>query len=93
MSTRHGTSWSAVLKATSTGEDHPCPQSAASTGPTSGTTCAVADTDTGELLVEERFAHDEAGIRALVGALREWRIARAAIERPEGVLVGRLLRG
>jgi transposase len=53
----------------------------------------VADTDTGELLVEERFAHDEAGIRALVGALREWRIARAAIERPEGVLVGRLLRG
>ena len=51
----------------------------------------VADTDTGELLTEARFAHDEAGIRALIEALREQRVERAAIERPEGVLVGRLL--
>jgi transposase len=51
----------------------------------------VADTDTGELLIEARFAHDEAGIRALIEALRELRVERAAIERPEGVLVGRLL--
>ena len=51
----------------------------------------VADTDTGELLIEARFAHDEAGIRALIEALREQRVERAAIERPEGVLVGRLL--
>lgn len=51
----------------------------------------VADTDTGELLVEDRFAHDEAGVRALIAALRERRVERAAIERPEGVLVGRLL--
>jgi transposase len=51
----------------------------------------VADPDSGELLIEQRFAHDEAGIRALIEALREQRVERAAIERPEGVLVGRLL--
>jgi transposase len=51
----------------------------------------VADAGTAELLVEQRFAHDEAGIRALIEVLREQRVERAAIERPEGVLVGRLL--
>jgi transposase len=51
----------------------------------------VADADTAELLIEQRFAHDEAGIRALIEVLREQRVERAAIERPEGVLVGRLL--
>jgi transposase len=51
----------------------------------------VADADTGELLVEERFAHDEAGIAALVQTLIEHRVERATIERPNGLLVGRLL--
>ena len=51
----------------------------------------VADTDTGELVVEERFAHDEAGIAALLRALAEHHVCRVAIERPNGLLVGRLL--
>lgn len=51
----------------------------------------VADADTGELLVEERFGHDEAGIGRLVAALGEHRVERATIERPDGLLVGRLL--
>src|SRR4051794_7953667 len=51
----------------------------------------VADADSGEPLVERRFAHDEAGIGALVELLTAQRVARVAIERPEGLLVGRLL--
>ena len=51
----------------------------------------VADADSGELLVERRFADDEAGIGALVELLIAQRVARVAIERPEGLLVGRLL--
>ncbi len=51
----------------------------------------VADTETGELLVEERFAHDEAGIGRLVQTLVEHEVERATIERPNGLLVGRLL--
>lgn len=51
----------------------------------------IADADSGELLVERRFAHDEAGIGALVELLSAQRVARVAIERPEGLLVGRLL--
>jgi len=53
----------------------------------------VADTETGELLDEERFAHDEPGIAALVQTLIEHRVERATIERPNGLLVGRLLAG
>lgn len=51
----------------------------------------IADEHTGELLVEQRFAHDEAGIGALIELLIAQRVARVAIERPEGLLVGRLL--
>jgi transposase len=51
----------------------------------------VADADSGELLVERRFAHDEAGIAALVELLLAERVQRVAIERPGGLLVGRLL--
>lgn len=51
----------------------------------------VADEHSGELLVERRFAHDEAGIAALVELLTCQRVQRVAIERPEGLLVGRLL--
>ena len=50
----------------------------------------VADEHSGELLVERRFAHDEAGA-ALVELLTCQRVLRVAIERPEGLLVGRLL--
>jgi transposase len=51
----------------------------------------VADIDTGEMLVEERFAHDEVGVTALIATLRRHGVERVAIERPNGLLVGRLL--
>ncbi len=51
----------------------------------------VVNSETGELLVEERFPHDEAGIRRLLAALSEHEVERATIERPNGLLVGRLL--
>jgi transposase len=50
----------------------------------------IADLD-GRLLAERRFAHDEAGLGALIALLIAHRVARVAIERPEGLLVGRLL--
>jgi len=51
----------------------------------------VVDIDSGELLIERRFAHDETEIGVLVELLVAHRVARVAIERPEGLLVGRLL--
>lgn len=45
----------------------------------------------GKLIAEQRFVHDEAGITALIALLLEHQVARAAIERPDGLLVGRLL--
>jgi transposase len=51
----------------------------------------IADAETGALVLERRFAHDEAGIAALIDALIEHHVARVAIERPDGLLVGRLL--
>jgi transposase len=51
----------------------------------------VADSETGELLLERRFANDETGIAELLGALRAHAVERATIERPNGLLVGRLL--
>ena len=45
----------------------------------------------GEVLAERRFAHDENGLIALIGLLVDQRVARVAIERPDGLLVGRLL--
>jgi transposase len=51
----------------------------------------IADADSGEKLAQQRFAHDEAGICALIALLSEQRVERVAIERPDGLLVGRLL--
>jgi transposase len=45
----------------------------------------------GELLVAEQFSHDETGISALIGLLLDHRVECCAIERPDGLLVGRLL--
>ena len=50
----------------------------------------IADHD-GGLLAERRFTHDEAGLGALIGLLIEHRVELVAIERPDGLLVGRLL--
>ena len=51
----------------------------------------IADAASGEKILQRRFAHDEPGIGALVDALAAHRVERVAIERPDGLLVGRLL--
>jgi transposase len=45
----------------------------------------------GRRAVQRRFAHDETGIAALCALLGAHRIERVAIERPDGLLVDRLL--
>jgi transposase len=45
----------------------------------------------GNTLAAIQFAHDEAGIRALIELLRLHGVECCAIERPDGLLVGRLL--
>ena len=45
----------------------------------------------GRRLAEAMFAHDEAGIGALVARMRDLGVERVAIERPDGLLVDRLL--
>ena len=45
----------------------------------------------GEELLAGTFAHDEDGIRSLCGALACFEVEIVAIERPDGVLVERLL--
>ncbi len=45
----------------------------------------------GKKLAGELFAHDEAGIRQLVARMRALEVERVAIERPDGLLVDRLL--
>ena len=50
----------------------------------------IAD-DAGNPLLGETFAHDETGITALCDALVCFEVEVVAIERPDGVLVERLL--
>ena len=50
----------------------------------------VAD-ETGEVLLAATFAHDEKGLRALCRQLVRLKVALVAIERPDGLLVERLL--
>ncbi len=45
----------------------------------------------GKKLADELFAHDEAGLRQLVAQMRTLGVGRVAIERPDGLLVDRLL--
>lgn len=45
----------------------------------------------GASVAGELFSHEEAGIRALVARLRTLGVCRVAIERPDGLLVDRLL--
>jgi transposase len=45
----------------------------------------------GARVVERRFAHDEAGVAGLCAALAGERVEHVAIERPDGLLVDRLL--
>ena len=50
----------------------------------------VAD-EAGEEVLAATFAHDEAGLGALCRALVRLKVERVAIERPNGVLIERLL--
>jgi transposase len=50
----------------------------------------VAD-EAGAPIVQRRFAHDEQGVSALIAALVDCGVRLAALERPDGLLVGRLL--
>jgi transposase len=50
----------------------------------------IAD-EHGELLAAEQFSHDERGVSALIALLLAKRVECCAIERPDGLLVGRLL--
>ena len=50
----------------------------------------VAD-EAGEELLAATFAHDEQGLRALCRTLVRLKVELVAIERPDGLLVGRLL--
>lgn len=45
----------------------------------------------GMKMAGELFAHDEAGLRELIARMRELGVGRVAIERPDGLLVDRLL--
>ncbi len=45
----------------------------------------------GDVLVEDVFAHDEDGISALCRLLRRLEVDRVALERPDGLLIERLL--
>lgn len=45
----------------------------------------------GKPLAGEMFEHDEAGVRELIARMRSLGVVRVAIERPDGVLVDRLL--
>jgi len=51
----------------------------------------IADAETGEKILQRRFAHDEAGVCALIDELVAHRVQRVATERPDGLLVARLL--
>ena len=47
--------------------------------------------EAGEKLLAATFAHDEKGVRALCRTLVRMEVALVAIERPDGLLVDRLL--
>jgi transposase len=51
----------------------------------------VLEATTGRKILEGRFAHQEGAINELCGSLVEMGVERVAIERPEGVLVERVL--
>lgn len=47
--------------------------------------------DTGERLVHRPVGHDEAGIETLLDLLKRYEVERVGIERPDGILVERML--
>jgi hypothetical protein len=53
--------------------------------------CVVEGASSGRVLLERRFTHEERGLNELCRTLVEMGVERLAIERPEGVLVERVL--
>ena len=51
----------------------------------------LIEDETGEELFVGSFAHDEAGLRSLCRTMVRMKVALVAIERPDGLLVERLL--
>jgi hypothetical protein len=51
----------------------------------------LIEDETGEELFAGSFAHDEAGLRSLCRTLVRMKVELVAIERPDGLLVERLL--
>jgi transposase len=51
----------------------------------------VVEDETGERVLAATFAHDERGLRRLCQTFMRLRVTRVAVERPDGVLIERLL--
>jgi hypothetical protein len=51
----------------------------------------VLEEASGRVLLERRYAHQEEGVEKLCRSLVEMGVERVAIERPEGVLLERVL--
>ena len=89
MSARNGTSWSGRCEVL-TYKELPMGSYAGVDWAADKHDVLVAD-EAGEELLAATFAHDEKGLRALCRQLVRLKVALVAIERPDGLLVERLL--
>ena len=89
MSARNGTSWSGRCEVL-TDKELPMGSYAGVDWAADKHDVLVAD-EAGEELLAATFAHDEKGLRALCRQLVRLKVALVAIERPDGLLVERLL--
>ena len=89
MSARNGTSWSGRCEVL-TDKELPMGSYAGVDWAADKHDVRVAD-ETGRELLAATFAHDEAGLRSLCRQLVRLKVELVAIERPDGLLVERLL--
>jgi transposase len=90
MRSRNGTSWSGRCEVLTDDEELQMANYAGVDWAANKHDVLVAD-EAGEQLVVATFAHDEKGLRALCRTLVRLQVALVAIERPDGLLVERLL--
>jgi transposase len=90
MGFRNGTSWSGRCEADLTKGERKMGNYAGVDWATEKHDVLVAD-EAGEELLSATFAHDEKGLRALCRQLVRLQVTLVAIERPDGLLVERLL--
>ena len=90
MSARNGTSWSGHCRVILTEEEYQMGNYAGVDWASEKHDVLVCDA-AGEELLAATFAHDELGLRSLCRALVRLRVELVAIERPDGLLVERLL--